>query len=99
IPAGGPIGFNSPVTGNIATSGQHDHWSFSGRAGTPITITLDPGSSAVGGPIAPQLAWGQVQLLDSANHVIASADGTTGGLPLALSNLSLPADGTYTIVV
>ena len=99
IPNSGAINLDSPTPGKLSVAGELDDWTFFDRGGDSVTISLDTGSGAAGGPIAPQLQWAQVQLLDSSNHVLASTSSTAAGAILTLNNVMLPADGTYTIAV
>ena len=94
IPNSGPLALDSPTPGDLVASGELDHWTFYDSGGDSLTVVLDPGSGAAGGPIAPQLQWAQVQLLDPSGHVLATAASTTAGTPLILSNVTLPADET-----
>ncbi len=99
IPNSGPLTIDSPTPGNLSMAGELDDWTFFERAGNTLTVALDPGSGAAGGPISPTLNWAQVQLLDPSNNVLATASSTTSGSVLTLNNVLLPTDGTYTIAV
>ncbi len=99
IAEGGPLTIDTPTPGKITTVGELDDWTFFDRGGDTITVTVDPGSGATGGPVAPHLQWAQVQLLDPSGKVLASAIGTTAGAILKLPGIALPADGTYTVAV
>ncbi len=99
IPDGGALPLDTPTPGAISTAGQADNWTFFGRAGASIDLALDPGSDALDGPVLPALGMAEVELLDSSNNVVASATSTTAGAVLALNNVVLPSDGTYTVVV
>ena len=57
IPNSGPLVIDSPTPGNFSAGGQLDHWTFFGRGGRQVTLALDTGSGAAGGPISPQLDW------------------------------------------
>ena len=84
IPNSGPLALDSPTPGDLSAAGELDDWTFFDRGGDSLTVALDPGSGAAGGPIAPQLEWAQVQLLDPSGNVLASATSTTAG---AISDL------------
>ena len=94
-----PIAIDSPTPGKLSVAGELDDWTFFDRGGNTVTVTLDPGSGTAGGPIAPYLQWAQVQLLDPSGNVLATASSTSAGAILTLTNVALPADGTYTIAV
>ena len=99
IPNAGALTVNSPTPGHISTAGELDSWTFFDTAGQSISVLLDPGSNTAGGPLSPALNWAQISLLDPSNHVVASATSSTAGGVISLSNVTLPADGTYTITV
>ncbi len=99
IPDSGPLTINSPTPGSISVAGELDNWTFFERGGNVLTVALDPGSGATGGPILPRLQWAQAQLLGPSGKVLASASDTTANAILALTNVTLPTDGTYTIAV
>ena len=99
IPSGGPIPLDSPTPGQLSNAGELDDWTFFDRGGDAVTVTVDPGSGAAGGPVLPHLQWAQVLLLDPSGNVLYSASDTTAGAPLTLDNVALPVDGTYTIAV
>ena len=73
-PNAGPLSLDSPTPGSLSQPGGVDAWKFFDRAGQSVTILLDPGSGSAGGPISPTLQWSQVQLLDPAGNVVATAD-------------------------
>jgi YD repeat-containing protein len=99
IPNSGALALDSPTPGDLSTAGELDHWTFYDLGGDSLTVVLDPGSGAAGGPISPQLEWAQVQLLNSSGQVLATATDSTAGAVLILSNVTLPASATYTIAV
>src|SRR5262249_51008391 len=79
--------------------GGFDEWPFYARAGRSYTIQVDPGSAGELTPVAPQLGWAQVQVLDADGHVLGTASSTSAGAIATLSGISVPADGTYRIQV
>ena len=100
IPDSGPLVVGEATPGNIAIAGELDNWTFYGRAGMAVTVVVDPGSGAVGGPVAPNLQWVQVQLVDpSGNTVLATTSNTVAGALAKLADVTLPTDGTYTIAI
>ena len=96
IPDSGPILLATPTPGNISIAGELDEWQFFGRGGRSVTVLINPGTGA----LAPQLNWAQIQLLDSANNVLASADNdNASGAIVALNDVALPADDNYKVQV
>ena len=45
VPDSGPILYDTPTSGNIATVGQVDEWTFFGRAGRAVTVIGNPGTT------------------------------------------------------
>ena len=99
VPAPVPLVMSTPVQGNLSVAGQFNDWSFFGRAGRKATIVVNPGSSGSPAPAPPQLNWAKVQLLDANGAVLANTANATAGSILFLSDIVLPADGTYRIRV
>ncbi len=100
VPDSGAMAVNAPSPGAISVAGELDEWTFFGRAGESITVVVNPGSGTPAPiPVSPLLSWANVQLLDSANNVLSSAANTASGNAVALSDLTLPADGTYKVRV
>ena len=95
----GALTLATPTPGHISTAGQLDEWTFFDYGGRTISILVNPGSGGSPAPVSPQLQWANVQLLDSNNNVLATAADTTVGGIISLSNIILPADGTYKIHV
>ncbi len=100
IPDSGPLIVGDPTPGKISVAGELDNWTFYGRAGMAVTVVVDPGSGVAGGPVAPNLQWVQVQLLDpSGQTVLATTSNTVAGALADLADVTLPTDGTYTIAI
>ena len=99
LPDGGPLDLNSPLPGAISPAGNVDTWTFFGRAGEVITTYVNPGTGSVPVPISPNLNWVGVQLLGPGNQVLASGASATSGAAVSLANVTLPADGTYSIQI
>jgi YD repeat-containing protein len=99
IPDSGPLTLGTSTPGDISTPGELDEWTFFGRGGRTMSILVNPGSSGSPAPLSPQLQWANVQLLDANNNVLASSANTSAGGIVSLSNVILPADGTYKIHV
>ena len=96
----GALIVGNPTPGSISIAGELDNWTFFERAGTVMTIAVDPGSGALGGPINPSLQWVQVQLLDpTGKTVLATTSNTVAGAIATLTGVTLPVDGTYTIAI
>jgi hypothetical protein len=102
LTGGGPLALAAPAPANMANAGELDDWTFFGRAGRAITVAVNPGGSAAPGmpsALSPALNWVQVQLLDPSGKVLATASDASAGTLVELGNITLPADGTYTIAV
>jgi RHS repeat-associated protein len=101
LPESGQLALNTSIPGTIDEAGQVDQWTFFGRAGRAVTVRVDPGSGAASGPIAPQLGWAAVRLLDGSGIVLAETDNDTAGsgAVVTLNRVPLPADGVYKIEV
>ena len=82
--------------GSIAFAGDQDEWSFFGWAGHAVTVQVNPGT---GGPFTPYLGYAEVRLVNASNQVLAVAQNTTSGALVTLTDISLPADGTYRVQV
>ncbi|MCY2954337.1 MAG: DUF6531 domain-containing protein [Planctomycetota bacterium] len=95
IPDSGALLLSTPTPGAISTAGELDEWQIFGRAGRSMTIVVNPGGS--GSPVPQPLNWAEIQLLDSANNVLGTATSTSPGAIVMLSDMTLPADGTYKI--
>ena len=85
-----------------ASSPPPESWT-TGRSSTAGAIrSRSPSTPAAGRPAARsrRISGGpRSQLLDPTGKVLASATSTTAGAILKLTNVALPADGTYTIAV
>ncbi len=99
IPSSGPIALNSSTPGILNPAGSVDDYTFYGTAGQSITVSLNPGTGGANPALSPALDWGEVQLLDKNQDVLASATSSSSGAIATISGFSLPADGTYTIQV
>ncbi|HKM52007.1 MAG TPA: hypothetical protein VJY33_01285, partial [Isosphaeraceae bacterium] len=99
VPDGGPLTIDTPTPGTISVAGEQDEWTFFGRGGKQVTVWVNPSGDGSPAPVSPQLQWANVQLLDASNHVLASASDASEGGIVTLSNVVLPADGTYTIQI
>jgi RHS repeat-associated protein len=99
IPNAGALVLAMPTPGNISMVGQLDEWTFFDNGGRTVSILVNPGTSGAPTPVSPQLQWVNVQLLDSNNKVLGSADNTSAGAVISLNNIVLPVDGTYKIHV
>ena len=97
VVSGGPIAFGEAVPGTIATAGQVDSWTFSGRAGTRVTVELTPATPRRQQLLIPYLEFARVSLLDPNNNLLATANDASPGDLLTLPDVSLPVDGVYTI--
>jgi len=97
IPDSGALNVNTPTPGAIALAGETDEWSFFVRGGQSVTIAVNPGTTGAPAPLAPQLGWANVQLLDSANNALAAASNSASGAVVTLSDIPIASDGSYKI--
>ena len=79
-----------PHARQLSAAGELDDWTFFDRGGNSLTVALDPGSGAAGGPISPQLQWAQVQLLDPSEQRPGDGNQQHGRRILTLSNVTSP---------
>ena len=99
IPDSGPLTLATLTPGSISVAGELDEWTFFGRGGRRVTVAVNPGSGGLVPAVAPYLNYAQVQIVDAAGAVLATASGSTSGQILNLSSIALPADGTYRVQV
>jgi RHS repeat-associated protein len=99
VPDGGPIGLNATESGTIAAAGEVDDWTFFGRLGQFVALTVHPGAAGQPAPMAPPLNFARVTLLDAAGRVLATAESSQSAADAAIAPLGLPADGVYHIKV
>jgi RHS repeat-associated protein len=91
-----PLPFNVSLAGGINTDNPSNDWSFFGRATQGVTVTVHTGgNSSPPQPLPPTINYAQVQLLDSHNHVLATAANTNSGTDATITGFTLPADDTY----
>jgi len=95
----GPLTLGVPTPGQIDAQGNFDRWTFSARAGGSVSIRLNPGSIEQPAPVAPQLGFARVLLLDPNNNTIASAFGSSLGALANIASTVLPSEGIYTVIV
>ncbi len=98
-PDSGPIYLNTPTPGSIAVVGETDEWTFFGRAGEGLAVTVNPGSGGSFASLPPYLDYVQVQLLDPANNLLATATSPDPGTVVTLRGIELPSDGIYRVQV
>jgi RHS repeat-associated protein len=96
---GGAVALDVPTPGTISPAGDFDDWTFFGRAGQAVTVTVGTGGAGALPPLQPYLNYAQVTLLDPSGNVLATANSTTTGADVTLAGVRLPADGTYHIKV
>ncbi|MCY2990994.1 MAG: malectin domain-containing carbohydrate-binding protein [Planctomycetota bacterium] len=99
IPDSGPITLGSATPGTIGVAGELDEWTFFGRAGRSVTVVVNPGGGGSPAPLPPYLGFAQLQLLDAADQVLATAEGNGDGQIVTLDDVVLPADGTYRLQI
>ena len=95
--ASGAIALNTPTAGAINTVGQVDDWTFYGTTGESVAVQLNPGAEGSQPAAYPQVGWGQVDLIEPNNDILASASSSSSGSIAAFNDTTLPANGTYTI--
>ncbi len=96
---GGGLPLNQMTPGTIATAGEVDEWTFFGRAGDVVSVVATTGGTAFNAPVAPQLGFVHVDVLDPSGAVLASQSTTSSGVALELLGLSLAAEGVYRVRV
>jgi RHS repeat-associated protein len=96
---GGRLVLNTRAAGAIAVAGELDEWTFFGRAGRVVTVSIDPGQEGLTLPVAPHLGLVAVQLLDPVGEVLATVRSEELGQAARLLAIPLSRDGVYTIRV
>ncbi len=86
VPRGVSLGYDDTVHGKLARSGCH-YWSFTGRAGDAVTISLDGGFDTF------------LALFGSDGRFIASDDDGGTGKASLIDTVVLPSTGDYVIAV
>ncbi len=99
LPDGGAIQVNSPLPGSISPAGNQDSWTFFGHAGEAVTAYVNPGTGTAPAPIGSGLTYANIQLIEPNSTLLASGASGSGGGAVSLANISLPADGVYTIKI
>jgi len=99
LPSDGILSLNQPVPGSIAAAGNVSEWTLFERGGRALSISVNPGTGGSPAPIAPQLQWVRVQLLDPSGNVLGSAESASAGAMAKLSSVPIPVDGIYKIRV
>ena len=82
----GSIEIGQTVTQTLS-AGAEDEWTFSGRAGQTVSVAITGDFDTV------------LTLRDSTGSEIAYDDDSGSGLNSLIESVTLPADGSYTIVV
>lgn len=95
LPHAGPLLLETPTSGNLPSAGTTDEWTFFGRAGQVVTVTLSTGSGSAPVPAQPTLNFGQVSILDPSGAVLATAANAQSGADATLANTALAQDGLY----
>ncbi|MBI5758610.1 MAG: hypothetical protein HZA46_08840, partial [Planctomycetales bacterium] len=99
LPDSGALSFATPTSGTISVAGELDEWTFFGRTGRNVGILVNPGTSSPPAPVAPQLGFVEVTLVDAANNVVAQSSSPSDGALATLTDVTLPSDGTYRIQI
>ncbi len=85
--SGGEIHYGQGVSGELLAIGQHELWTFEGRAGDIVTIIMNGVNMD---------SYLELHAPDDVR--LASDDDGNGALDSRISAYQLPQDGTYTIV-
>ena len=100
VPPGGAIAINVPTSGSINAVYPTNDWTFFGRANQAVSVVVnlgDPTNPPV--PLQPNLGSAQVQILDANGNVLATGTNAQGSSDVNLLGVTLPADGTYQVLV
>jgi len=93
---GGPLALGTSAPGALSAAGALEHFTFLGRGGEHVVISVDTGSASVP---SPSLNYAFVQLLDPSANVVAQASNTVPQQIVGLLDVVLPVDGIYTVAV
>jgi len=93
---GGPLTLGSNAPASLFAAGELEDFTFLGRSGEQVVITVDTGSASVP---PPSLNYAFVQLFDPSTNLLAQASNTAPQQVVALLNVILPVDGLYTLAV
>ncbi|HEV8062957.1 MAG TPA: DUF4214 domain-containing protein [Gemmataceae bacterium] len=100
LPPGGAIDLNSSSYAFVNAAYPTNDWTFFDRAGQAVSVAVnlgDPNNPPV--PFQPYLGSAQVQIVDASGNVLASATSAPGSSDVDLLGVTLPAGGTYHVVV
>jgi RHS repeat-associated protein len=93
---GGPLMLGNSAPGTISAAGAFEEFTFLGRSGEHVAISVDTGSASV---LPPPLTYAFVQLFDPSMNLLAQASNSVPQQIVGLLNVILPVDGTYTVAV
>ncbi len=93
---GGPLTLGNSAPGTISAAGALEEFTFLGRSGEHVAVSVDTGSASV---LPPPLTYAFVQLFDPSTNLMAQASNTVPQQVVGLVNVILPVDGTYTVAV
>ena len=93
---GGPLTLGTSAPGALSAAGALEDFTFLGRGGEQVVISVDTGSASVP---SPSLNYAFVQLLDPSANVVAQASNAVPQQIVGLLDVVLPADGIYTVAV
>lgn len=91
-----PLTLNDPEEGAISLAGELDAWTFFGRGGDRVKVVVETGPPTVG---PPAIARALVLLRDASGNLLSSRSGEIANAAVVLNEVSLPADGHYTVQV
>jgi RHS repeat-associated protein len=93
---GGALTLGTGFGGSLTNAGSLAAWTFFGRAGESVKVVVSTGGADV---LAPPLNYAFVQLFDPLTNTLAQASNTIAAQQVVLPAVTLPADGTYTVLV
>jgi RHS repeat-associated protein len=98
-PPGGAIPLNASAPGDLTAGGQVNDWTFYGRAGQSVALSVHTGAGGTPTPPAPALNFALVTLLAPDGQVLATASNSQSGADAGIPATVLPVDGVYHIQV
>jgi hypothetical protein len=99
IATGGMLTLGNPRFGDLLSTSQVDTWTFFARAGDSVAVVVNTGKDGTPAPVSPQVNFAQFEVLGADGTQLGAASNTSSGADAALTTLTIPADGIYTIHV
>src|SRR5262249_44510458 len=97
VPDGGDLPLQVPTPGTISAVGEVDDWTFFGRAGATVRVTVATGSAGSPAPYDPAVGYARVSLVAPDGTEVTAAENADLGQDVTLQVEQLPANGTYHI--